>query len=83
MSDTEPVSTQSYAATRDPPEEVAAVVELVIDRLRAGGHRITTARRAIIASLARGDGHPTVEQISADLEARTPGLSLSTYLSHA
>lgn len=77
MSDTEPVSPQSYAPPRD-PESVAEVVELVLDRLRAGGHRITTARRAIIASLARGEGHPTVEQISADLEARTPGLSLST-----
>jgi len=54
------------------------MVELVLDRLRAGGHRITTARRAIIASLARSEGHPTVEQISADVEARTPGLYLST-----
>ncbi len=71
------MSTQSRAQSSD-PESVAEVVEVVLDRLRADGHRITTARRAIIASLARSEGHPTVEQISADVEAGTPGLYLST-----
>ena len=71
------MSRQPPAPLRD-PAEVTSVVEHVLDRLRARGHRITTPRRAIIGALARSGAHPTVEQISADVEARTPGLHLST-----
>lgn len=53
-------------------------VDRVLDELRAGGHRVTAARRAVITALAEVDTHPTVEQIATRVEERWPGLHLST-----
>lgn len=66
---------QPQAPLRDPH---AAVVDHVLNRLRADGHRITTPRRLIIGALARIDAHPTVEQISTEIETSAPGMHLST-----
>lgn len=69
--------TQSRAPLHD-HDRVVGVVGHVLDRLRADGHRITTPRRVIIGALARIDAHPTVEQISAEIETEAPGMHLST-----
>lgn len=58
--------------------EVEAAVERVVAHLRAHGHRITMPRRAVVDTLARAEGHPTVEQIAADVAARWPGMHLTT-----
>ena len=44
-------------------------VEAVLATLRERGHRITMPRRAVIDALSRAEGHPTVEQITADMTA--------------
>ncbi|MBU2074947.1 MAG: transcriptional repressor [Actinobacteria bacterium] len=35
-------------------------------------------RRAVIDALSRAEGHPTVEQITADIAERWPGIHLTT-----
>jgi hypothetical protein len=53
-------------------------VEVVLQTLRGRGHRITMPRRAVIDALSRAEGHPTVEQITADIAERWPGIHLTT-----
>lgn len=51
----------------------------VLDRLRHRGTRLTTARRAVIASLVAADGqHITAEAIVAWVQARHPEVHRST-----
>ena len=53
-------------------------VDAVLQTLRERGHRITMPRRAVIDALSRAEGHPTVEQITADIAERWPGIHLTT-----
>lgn len=53
-------------------------VDAVLLTLRERGHRITMPRRAVIDALSRAEGHPTVEQITADIAERWPGIHLTT-----
>ena len=59
-------------------ELVARSVAQAIERLRQQDHRITVARRAVIETLARQDGHPNAVEISAEVERRYPGVHLAT-----
>ncbi|WP_235929600.1 Fur family transcriptional regulator [Cellulomonas citrea] len=45
------------------PDEVAALVEQVGDRLRAHGERMTTPRRAVLTALARSGGHVLAAEV--------------------
>lgn len=58
--------------------EGADPVEAALDRLRAGGHRVTEARRAVLEVLATGEGHPSADELSARVEARHPGIHRAT-----
>lgn len=49
-----------------------------LDPLRATGHRMTVARRAVIEVLAASGGHPTAEELCAQVEARVPGVHRAT-----
>lgn len=46
--------------------------------LRAGGGRITSPRRAILGALIEHRGHPTAEQLTADVQLRQPDVHEST-----
>lgn len=58
-------------ATSDRLEQLLAV-------LRASGGRVTTPRRAILGALIEHQGHPTAEQLTADVQARQPDVHEST-----
>lgn len=45
------------------PDEVAALVEQVGDRLRAHGERMTAPRRAVLTALARSGGHVLAAEV--------------------
>jgi len=62
----------------DTESRVAATVDLVLDELRAAGHRVTLPRRAVIDVLARSQDHPTVDQIAGEIGSRWPGIHLTT-----
>ena len=64
-------------AQRD-DDVVARSVALAIERLRQQDHRITGARRAVIETLARRDGHPSAAELTAEIENRYPGVHLAT-----
>lgn len=53
-------------------------VEAALDRLRAGGHRVTEARRAVLEVLATGEGHPSADELSARVQDRHPGIHRAT-----
>lgn len=53
-------------------------IDTALGTLRAGGNRITDARRAVIELLARLDDHPTAEQISEAIQARYPSVHRAT-----
>ncbi|MBU4214190.1 MAG: transcriptional repressor [Actinobacteria bacterium] len=53
----------SGAATSSDPDEVAALVEQVGDRLRAHGERMTAPRRAVLTALARSGGHVLAAEV--------------------
>lgn len=55
-------------------DRMTAVIEL----LRANGGRITSARRAILQALLDHPGHPTAEQLGADVHRRLPDVHVST-----
>lgn len=50
----------------------------VLARLRADGHRVTAARRAVVAALASLPGHPGVEAVHAAVVAETGEVHLAT-----
>jgi Fe2+ or Zn2+ uptake regulation protein len=54
-------------------------VEDLVEDLRTRGHRVTTARRAVLAELIdAGDGHLGAEDLAARINARHPDVHLST-----
>ncbi|HVE45903.1 MAG TPA: transcriptional repressor [Acidimicrobiales bacterium] len=53
-------------------------LEQVLALLRAGGGRITSPRRAILSALIDHGGHPTAEQLTADVQSRQPDVHEST-----
>lgn len=75
--DTSQMATELAAVPNRPENEPAAVAQ-ALDQLRSGGHRITGARRAVIETLARVDGHPSAEELWAALEQRHPSVHRAT-----
>jgi Fur family transcriptional regulator, ferric uptake regulator len=53
-------------------------VEAVLARLRAGGTRVTGARRLLLECLYDGRGHRTAEELAAQVQQRAPDVHLST-----
>lgn len=52
--------------------------EIILQKLRDNGHKITPQRLAIINILAESEGHPSVEMIHALLKRNFPTMSLAT-----
>lgn len=52
--------------------------EIIIQKLRDHGHKITPQRLAIVAILTKSDGHPSVEDIHAQVTKSFPTMSLAT-----
>ena len=53
-------------------------VETALARLRAAGHRITTARRLLLAVLAENRAHRSADELAAAVQARAPRTNRST-----
>ena len=58
--------------------ERAAELDQILDRLRAAGGRITSARRALVTALLEHDSHPTAEDLAAAVHARHPDVHQTT-----
>lgn len=54
------------------------VATAILDRIRAGGGRITPARRAILAELVGGAHHRTAAELAEAVQARLPDVHEST-----
>lgn len=52
--------------------------EIMVQTLRDHGHRITPQRMAIAGILAGSEGHPSVEEIHAQITKDFPTMSLAT-----
>ncbi len=52
---------------------------LIIQKLKSEGHRITPQRNAIVRTLVESRGHPSVEDIFGKVHARFPTTSLATF----
>jgi Fur family peroxide stress response transcriptional regulator len=52
--------------------------EIIIHKLRDNGHKITPQRLAIVKILAKSEGHPSVENIHAQIKKDFPTMSLAT-----
>lgn len=64
-------------ATSSPPDHATA--DELLDRLRARGARVTTARRLVLVALAQaGPSHPTAEQLTEQVHLANPELHAST-----
>ena len=50
----------------------------MLTRLRAGGTRVTGARRLVLECLYDGQGHRTAEELAAQVQTRAPDVHLST-----
>lgn len=48
------------------------------EALRANGHRLTTARRAIVAALVTHDGHLSADELATAVRAAAPGTGRMT-----
>jgi Fe2+ or Zn2+ uptake regulation protein len=55
-------------------DRLGALLEL----LRARGERLTTARRALLAALARADDHRTAEELAAEVRDAYPAIHRAT-----
>ena len=53
-------------------------VETALARLRAAGHRITTARRLLLAVLAENRAHRSADELAAAVQVRAPRTNRST-----
>jgi len=53
-------------------------VDIILDRMRAAGGRITSARRALVTALLEYEGHPTAEGLAAAVQARQPDVHQTT-----
>lgn len=70
-----------HAHLREPHvhEDPEARIEAVLEQLRAAGGRITSGRRAIVASLfTASDHHLTADDIAETVQATHPDVALST-----
>ena len=52
--------------------------DAIIQKLRDHGHKITPQRLAIVEILAKSEGHPSVENIHAQIAKDFPTMSLAT-----
>ena len=52
--------------------------EIIIQKLRDKGHKITPQRLAIVKILAKSEGHPSVENIHGQIKKAFPTMSLAT-----
>ena len=52
--------------------------EIIIEKLRDNGHRITPQRLAIVNILAKSEDHPSVENIHGQIKNDFPTMSLAT-----
>ncbi len=52
--------------------------EVIIQKLRDNGHKITPQRMAIVEILAKSEGHPSVENIHDRIKKDFPTMSLAT-----
>jgi Fur family transcriptional regulator, peroxide stress response regulator len=52
--------------------------EIIIQKLRDTGHKITPQRLAIIKIIAKSTGHPSVEDIYGQIKKDFPTMSLAT-----
>jgi Fur family peroxide stress response transcriptional regulator len=52
--------------------------DIIIQKLRDRGHKITPQRLAIVRILAKSEGHPSVENIHARIQKDFPTMSLAT-----
>ena len=64
----------AQGAAVEAPDPVAGALEL----LRAGGHRVTEARRAVLEVLATGEGHPSADELCGRVQDRHPGIHRAT-----
>jgi Fur family transcriptional regulator, ferric uptake regulator len=53
-------------------------VDVILERMRAAGGRITSARRALVTALLEYEGHPTAEGLAAAVQARQPDVHQTT-----
>jgi Fur family ferric uptake transcriptional regulator len=60
------------------PDLAARPAEVILDRLRAQGRRMTTSRRAVIEVLSDTNEHLTVEDIAVRVQAVHEEIHLST-----
>ena len=52
--------------------------DVIIQKLRDNGHKITPQRMAIVKILANSEGHPSVENIHSQIKDDFPTMSLAT-----
>ncbi len=52
--------------------------EVIVQKLKDNGHKITPQRLAIVRILAKSDGHPSVEDIHEEIKEDFPTMSLAT-----
>ena len=52
--------------------------QIIIQKLRDNGYKITHQRLAIVKILARSEGHPSVEEIYGQIKKDFPTMSLAT-----
>jgi len=71
-------STHRHAAPGSVPG-AASPLDLLIERLRGTGERVTTARRLVLAALlAAGHDHITAEQLAGQIQRTNPEVNVST-----
>jgi Fur family ferric uptake transcriptional regulator len=60
------------------PDAPADPVGAALARLRAAGHRITTARRVLVNVLSEDRAHRSADELAAAVQARAPRTNRST-----
>jgi Fur family ferric uptake transcriptional regulator len=58
--------------------EIRDDVAVVLDALRARGHRMTPQRRAIVLEIMASEGHISPQEIAGRVQRRVPGVNTST-----
>jgi Fe2+ or Zn2+ uptake regulation protein len=61
-----------------PASASASTLEGALALLREHGGRITSSRRFLLEALFESDGHSTVEELAAKVQAKAPDVHLST-----
>jgi len=64
--------------TATPPPASSALVEEVLDLLRARGGRVTTARRQLLEALFESGSHRTAEDLASEVQRQAPDVHIST-----